>query len=62
MAVWQFLSSKERKSGFVAIVWAVVLSNFNDVISQVVVNDVGQVLTEGEQAKHLTIVVQELFL
>jgi hypothetical protein len=38
------------------------LSNFNGVISQVIVNDVRQVLTEGEEAKHLTIVVQELFL
>ena len=62
MAVWQFLSSKERRSGFAAIVRAMALSNFNGVISQVIVNDVGQVLTEGEEAKHLTIVVQELFL
>jgi hypothetical protein len=38
------------------------LIDFNCVIGQVIVNDVRQVLTEGEEAEHLTIVVQELLL
>ena len=61
-AVWQFLTTEEARGGFAAIVGAVRLIDFNCVIGQVIVNDVRQVLTEGEEAEHLTIVVQELLL
>ena len=61
-AVGQFLATKEARGGFAAIVGAVTLIDFNCVIGQVIVNDVRQILTEGEEAEHLTIVVQELLL
>ncbi len=37
-------------------------ANFNSVISQVIMNYEGQVLSFGEEAQHLAIVVEELLL
>jgi len=61
-SVWQFLSAQKHSEGISAVVRVVALTNLESVVSQVVVHDVGQVLTACEEAKDAAIVVQELLL
>ena len=60
--VWQFLSSQQKGERITAIVGAMGLSDLNSVISQVVVDNVWEILANSEEPKDLIVVVQELLL
>ena len=60
--VWQLLSSQEQSEIISTVVSEMNFSDFNSVISQVVVDHEGQFLELAVEAKNLQIVVQELLL
>lgn len=62
VVVRQFLSSQQEREGVTTVVRVVNLSNFNGVVSKVVVHNERQVFALCVEAEDLTIVVQELLL
>ena len=61
-AIWQLLAAKQNRKGVTTVVRVVALTNFESVISQVVVYHIRQVIASGEEAENATVVVQELLL
>ena len=61
-AVWEFLSAEEESEGVTTVVGVMNFTNFNSVISQVVVDNVWKVLAASEETEDSAIVVKELFL
>jgi len=61
-AVWEFLSAEEESEGVTTVVGVMDFTDFNSVISQVVVDNVWKVLTASEETEDTAIVVKELFL
>jgi len=62
VAVWESRSTEEDSEGVSTVVRVVALTDFEGVISQVVVDGVWEVLAGGKEAENLTIFVQELLL
>ena len=62
VAVWESRSTEEDSEGISTVVRVVALTDFEGVISQVVVDGVWEVLACGKEAENLTIFVQELLL
>ena len=62
VAVWESRSTEEDSEGISTVVRVVALTDFEGVISQVVVDGVWEVLAGGKEAENLTIFVQELLL
>ena len=62
MVIGQLLSSEQESEGVATIVGGVNFSDLNSVISQVVVDNEGQVFGSSEEAEDLSVVVQELLL
>ena len=62
VAIWELLTTEQEGKGISAIVRIVALTNLKSVISQVVVDSVGEIITRGEEAEHLAVFVQELLL
>lgn len=62
VAVWESRSTEEDSEGISAVVRVVALTDFEGVVSQVVVDGVWEVLAGGKEAENLTIFVQELLL
>jgi hypothetical protein len=58
----QLLPSEEEGEGVSAVIGMMHFSNLNRIVSKVIVNHVGHVVTSHEESKHLPIVVQELLL
>ena len=61
-AVWQFLSAQEQGEGISSIVRVVDFTDFNSVISQVVVDNKWKAVVLGEESENLSVLVQELLL
>lgn len=62
VAVWESRSTEEDSEGVSTVVRVVALTDFEGVVSQVVVDGVWEVLAGGKEAENLTIFVQELLL
>jgi len=62
VGVGQLLSTEEKGEGVTTIVRVVNFSDLNGVVSEVVVNNEGEVFALGEEAEDLAIVVEELLL
>lgn len=62
VAVWESRSTEEDSEGISTVVRVVALTDFEGVVSQVVVDGVWEVLAGGKEAENLTIFVQELLL
>ena len=62
VAIWELLTTEQEGKSISAIVRIVALTNLKSVISQVVVDSVGEIITRGEEAEHLAVFVQELLL
>ena len=62
VAIWELLTTEQEGKGISAIVRIVALTNLKSVISQVIVDSVGEIITLGEEAEHLAVFVQELLL
>jgi hypothetical protein len=60
--VWQLLSSQEKGEGVASVVRVVNLTDLNGIVSQVVVDNVGEVVVLAEEAEDLSVVVKELLL
>jgi hypothetical protein len=58
----QLLPSEEEGKGVSAVIGMMHFSNLNRIVSKVIVNHVGHVVTSHEESQHLPIVVQELLL
>lgn len=58
----QSLSSKEKSEGLAAVVRVVYFTNFDGVVSQVVVDNERQVFAAGIETENLAIMIEELFL
>ena len=62
VAIGELLTAEQEGKGISAIVRIVALTNLKSVVSQVVVDSVGEIITLGEEAEHLAVFVQELLL
>ena len=62
VAVWESRSTEEDSEGVSTVVRVVALTDFEGVVSQVVVDGIWEVLAGGKEAENLTIFVQELLL
>lgn len=62
VAVWESRSTEEDSEGVSTIVRVVALTDFEGVVSQVVVDGVWEVVTGGMEAENLAVFVQELLL
>ena len=62
VAVWESRSTEEDSEGISTVVRVVALTDFEGVVSQVVVDGIWEVLAGGKEAENLTIFVQELLL
>ena len=62
VAIWELLTAEQEGKGISAIIRVVALTNLKSVISQVVVDSVGEIITLGEEAEHLAVFVKELLL
>jgi hypothetical protein len=60
--VWELLSSQQKRKRITAIVGSVTFSDLNRVVSEVVVDDVRQLIMDRVKTEHLAVVVKELFL
>lgn len=60
-SLWQFLSSQVYREWVSSVVWEMNLSDLDSIISQEVVPDELKVLAWGEESKHFSIIIQELF-
>jgi hypothetical protein len=58
----QLLPSEEEGEGVSAVIGMMHFSNLNGIVSKVIMNHVGHVVTSHEESQHLPIVVQELLL
>ena len=62
VTIWELLTTEQEGKSISAIVRIVALTNLKSVISQVVVDSVGEIITLGEEAEHLAVFVEELLL
>jgi len=62
VAIGKLLAAEQESKGIPAVVGEVALTDLKSVISQVVVDSVGEIVTSGEVAEHLAVFVQELLL
>ena len=60
--VGQLLSAEKDGEGVSAVVGEVTVTDLESIIGQVVVDDVGEVVTAGEETENLAIVIEELLL
>ena len=61
-ALRKLLSLQQQRERVSAIIWMVDLSDFNSVISQVVVNDERKIITLGKEPQYFSVVIQKLLL
>lgn len=61
-SVRQLLAAEKHGETITAIVGLVAFANLKRVVGEVVVHDVRQIVAYGEEAEHLTVMVQELLL
>ena len=62
VAVWESRSTEEDSEGVSTIVGVVALTDFEGVVSQVVVDGVWEFVAGGKEAENLAVFVQELLL
>ena len=62
VTIWELLTAEQEGKGISAVVREVALTDFESIISQVVVDSVGEIVTSAEEAEHLAVMVQELLL
>ena len=62
VAIWELLTAEKEGKGISTVVRVMALTDFESVISQVIVDSVGEIITGSEVAEHLAVVVQELLL
>ena len=62
VAIGELLTAEQEGKGISAVVREVALTDFESIISQVVVDSVGEIVTSAEEAEHLAVMVQELLL
>lgn len=60
--VGELLATEEKSEGISAVVGTVTLTDFKRVVSKIVVNDIVEVVSCGEEAQDSAIIVQELLL
>ena len=58
----QLLPSEEEGKGVSAVIGVMHFSNLHGIVSEVIVNHVGHVVTPHKESQHFPIVVQELLL
>ena len=58
----QLLSSEINREGVSSVIWEMAFSDLNGIVSQEVVPHELEVLADGEESQHLSVVVQELLL
>ena len=61
-SVGELLTTEKQGESISTVIGAVALTDFKCVISEIVVNDIIQVICRGKEAQHAAIVVQELLL
>lgn len=61
-AIGQLLAAEVDSESISTVVGLVALTNLEGVVTEIVVHDEGEILTLGEEAQDLTVVVQELLL
>ena len=62
VAIGELLTAEQEGKGISTVVREVALTDLESVISQVVVDSVGEIVTSGEVTEHLAVFVQELLL
>ena len=62
VAIGELLAAEEEGKGISTVVREVALTDLESVISQVVVDSVGEIVTSGEVTENLAVFVQELLL
>ena len=62
VAIGELLTAEKEGKGISTVVREVALTDLESVISQVVVDSVGEIVTSGEVTEHLAVFVQELLL
>lgn len=61
-AVWEFLSTEKKCKGISSVIGVVDLTDFNSVISQVVMDNKWKTIVFGEETQNLSVFIQKLLL
>lgn len=60
--IWELLSTKEHSKSVSTVIGEMAITDFEGVIGQVVVDDVGKIITGRKEAEDLAVIIQELLL